>query len=257
MGHCFSRVLLSIGIPFANTETIAIMTNIISNITNAAAITTTTTVPDRETVYFNVGGKLYEVSRSLLEEHPDTMLARFASDTWCGTDGDKGRTKDRALFIERSGDRFEYCLDYMRNAGKVALPPFVSKEALVEDLSYYGFEGVDPSTISREATLPMLKMSFDYIDKLIQDLDNQLDMKQRYLDLAKHCLRQYKKDASLSFDIYKSSHGLHRPAKGLTGNDSNYENNRQIFNEILNPIGLTFHSAHKEYCPYTIKLAHL
>jgi BTB/POZ domain len=30
-------------------------------------------------VHFNVGGTHYEVSRSLLESYPDTMLARMAS----------------------------------------------------------------------------------------------------------------------------------------------------------------------------------
>ena len=29
-----------------------------------------------ETVKFNVGGSIYEVSRSLLERYPDTMLAK-------------------------------------------------------------------------------------------------------------------------------------------------------------------------------------
>ena len=51
------------------------------------------------TVSFNVGGRIYEVSRSLLEQYPDTMLARMASDMWmpvtnATTDGNKKRKKN-------------------------------------------------------------------------------------------------------------------------------------------------------------------
>jgi len=79
----------------------------------------------RKTVHFNVGGNIYKVSRSLLEQHPDTMLARLASDTWrpvgegAGNheerqNGDNGDDDDddtdnddnnnTALFIERDGE---------------------------------------------------------------------------------------------------------------------------------------------------------
>ena len=33
-------------------------------------------------VTFNVGGTHYEVSRSLISQFPDTMLARLSSETW-------------------------------------------------------------------------------------------------------------------------------------------------------------------------------
>ncbi|KAL7532015.1 hypothetical protein ACHAWF_003987 [Thalassiosira exigua] len=35
-----------------------------------------------ETVKFNVGGKPFETSRSLIDQHEGTMLARLVSDTW-------------------------------------------------------------------------------------------------------------------------------------------------------------------------------
>ena len=35
-----------------------------------------------ESAKFNIGGHRYEVSRSILESHPDTMLAKIASDQW-------------------------------------------------------------------------------------------------------------------------------------------------------------------------------
>eukprot|EP00535_Pseudo-nitzschia_heimii_P006100 CAMPEP_0197185166 /NCGR_PEP_ID=MMETSP1423-20130617/11334_1 /TAXON_ID=476441 /ORGANISM="Pseudo-nitzschia heimii, Strain UNC1101" /LENGTH=177 /DNA_ID=CAMNT_0042636151 /DNA_START=109 /DNA_END=642 /DNA_ORIENTATION=- len=117
-----------------------------------------------KTVRFNVGGTIYEVSRSLLDRYPDTMLARLASDTW-KTNGDD---ENAALFIERDGDRFRYCLDYMRDCGIVNLPLTVSRAAVLLDLEYYGFEAPDSSRISVEESLPLFKADFDRIIGLLR-----------------------------------------------------------------------------------------
>jgi hypothetical protein len=92
-----------------------------------------------DTARFNVGGKKYEISRSLLESFPNTMLARMASKTW-QTD------PEAAMFVDRDGERFRCILDYMRD-GKVHLPLTVAKGALLLDLEYFGFENVDPACI--------------------------------------------------------------------------------------------------------------
>ena len=47
-------------------------------------------------VKFNVGGTRYEVAKSLLEGHPDTMLTRMASEEWHDD-------SDTEIFIERDG----------------------------------------------------------------------------------------------------------------------------------------------------------
>lgn len=98
-------------------------------------------------VKINVGGTLYEVSRSLLQQHPDTMLSRMASDTW---QEDPART----LFVERDGARFRYVLDFMRD-GKVSLPGGqgqggITKSSLLDELTYFGFEGVGPGSVQVE-----------------------------------------------------------------------------------------------------------
>jgi hypothetical protein len=98
-----------------------------------------TTDASSSTVKFNVGGRLYEVPRALVEKFPSTMLARMVSDTW-------QKDPEATLFIGRSGERFEYSLDYMR-ADKVWLPHNMPKEAFLDDLDFYGFENVDPSKI--------------------------------------------------------------------------------------------------------------
>jgi len=35
-----------------------------------------------EVIKFNIGGQRYEVSRSLLDKHPDSMLARISAQQW-------------------------------------------------------------------------------------------------------------------------------------------------------------------------------
>jgi len=92
------------------------------------------------TVSFNVGGRIFQVRRSLLNGFPSTILVRSASEEW-------KPESDTPIFLDRDADQFRYVLDYMRNT-KVALPLTESKAALVKDLEYYGFENVDPATIS-------------------------------------------------------------------------------------------------------------
>ena len=89
-----------------------------------------------KTVKFNVGGSHYEVSRSLLDQYPDSMLFKIASDTWIHAgSGDP----EEPIFIERNGTRFEYVLDYMRD-NRVCLPQTVPRSQFVLDMEYYGLE---------------------------------------------------------------------------------------------------------------------
>jgi len=85
------------------------------------------------TVQFNVGGTLYTVSRSLLDsQHPNTMLARSASQQW-------QEDSEAEIFIERDGSIFRFVLNYMRD-GRVVLPISESKESVLAELEYYGIE---------------------------------------------------------------------------------------------------------------------
>ena len=94
----------------------------------------------KQTVKFNVGGQKFEVSRSLLSMHPNTMLARCADEKW-------HEDPDSEIFIDRNGARFGICLDYLRD-GEVVLPLITPKEAVLADLNYYGIENVHPSSIT-------------------------------------------------------------------------------------------------------------
>ncbi len=92
-----------------------------------------------EIVKFNVGGRKYEVSRSLLELHPNTLLAKSAAMVW-------EENSEEEIFFERDGARFAFCLDYLRDE-KCYLPSEVSKEALMDDLHYFGVENVHSNLI--------------------------------------------------------------------------------------------------------------
>jgi BTB/POZ domain len=117
---------------------------------------------DQAVISLNVGGTLYQVSRSLLAQHPETMLARLVSDPWLdrsqqrnhhdqssNSDNNniddiieddkkhKNKKNKKAIFIERNGARFGLVLDYLRD-GSVTLPVTVAKAAFLTDLDYFG-----------------------------------------------------------------------------------------------------------------------
>jgi hypothetical protein len=87
---------------------------------------------EKTAIRFDVGGKLYKVSRSLIEQQTDTMLARLISETW-----EREGSGNEAIFIDRDGDQFACVLNYLRY-GKVHLPVTISKDALMMDMDYYG-----------------------------------------------------------------------------------------------------------------------
>ena len=92
-------------------------------------------------IKFNIGGIRYEVSQSLLQSYPDSMLAKSAAEQW--------HTNPTAeIFIDRNGARFQYVLDYLRD-GRVHLPLLVSKDSLVLDLNFYGWKRWMHPTIAK------------------------------------------------------------------------------------------------------------
>ena len=58
------------------------------------------------------------------------MLNTISSSQW-------QKNPDSEIFIERDGSRFKFCLDYLRDA-KCNLPSTLSRDAVIEDLFYYG-----------------------------------------------------------------------------------------------------------------------
>ena len=140
---------------------------------------------DRKIVKFNVGGTRYEVARSLIEMHPNAMLARMVSEQW-------QEDSCAEIFIERDGSRFKYVLDYLRD-GNVLLPVSFAREKLLEELKYFCIEVSQPSAVS------YCDWDGQYLFKGIGNINNELraidyelaslDRRKTLLTFSMKCLR--------------------------------------------------------------------
>ena len=217
-----------------------------------------------KTIRFNVGGLIYEVSRSLLAQHPDTMLARMISKEWQPEEG-PGKD-DCALFIERDGERFRYCLDYMRNAGSVALPSTISKDEFLKDLTYYGFQDIDASEITTMGSAQAFQLSFDHLQSINTDwvkAIEKLGIKPKCLTLARHCLKYYLSTGELKWIPLDRHHNTHdektidqlmSTANWLKKDDANYKDE---FNSCLEEIGLKVKKVTNYKNKYFFTLEHI
>jgi hypothetical protein len=115
------------------------------------------TMAQQTVIKFNIGGTRYEVSQSLLQSYPDSMLAKSAAEQW-HTD------PDSEIFIDRDGARFQYVLDYLRD-GAVQLPVVVTRASILSDLRFYTV------AIKEEAIVEKLDAShFSKYISLVQDV---------------------------------------------------------------------------------------
>ena len=143
------------------------------------------------TVLFNVGGHPYRVSRSLLNQHSDTMLAKVSSETW--------QHGDSEIYIDRNGSRFQYVLDYLRD-GRVHLPMTECKEAIISELEYYNID-YDEDCI--------MHSSQGQAAEGMQIIQNTI-LKWRCADLAADCIEAAWKDAKWRGDKKYLSFEAHR-----------------------------------------------
>ena len=196
----------------------------------------------RKTIHFNVGGTKYEVSKSLIETYPDTMLATMISDRWQHHDNDNdddtndgtttdnigwqhhdndndddtndGTTTDKVLFIDRNGHRFQYVLDYMRDQ-HVHSTMGVTGASIRKELEYFGFVNVPPDVIDvSNCNLDAAKQVFMANRKSevivkdcktgIEDLMNSSESE----IIANYVYQEYMKKGSLRLDLTQSSNRI-------------------------------------------------
>jgi hypothetical protein len=105
--------------------------------------------------------------------------------------------KSSTIFLDRDGQRFRCCLDIMRD-GRVALPVSVAKEALLQDLKYYGLNDVDPDVISTtDSTLASLKQVANLTVSHNQKMQNYKeavhDLEQNYKKVVHGLEQNYQK----------------------------------------------------------------
>lgn len=119
-------------------------------------------------------------------------------------DDSAGRGCRRTFFIERNGERFQYCLDYMRDGGDIVLPSEIS---LVEFVQDHGFHDIDMSkitSIGEHHTFETCTRYFYSIEKKwkkdLKHLDDNkwnLCMEKLCLAHARYCLDYYKRHQRL------------------------------------------------------------
>jgi hypothetical protein len=182
-------------------------------------------------VLLDVSGTVYKVPKTLLEAHRNTMLARLVSERWRK---DNENNEEEAIFINRNGDRFQYILDYMRDE-EVHLPINVSKDAIVKDLDYFGFEDVNMNKIHggrtiAEAAARIAECKKCYEEE-IKEFDNAvklLEKKKLYSMIAYECFEKYANHGSLS-DIRVNCNA---PFKALLG-DKNIFFDPELSNQVF------------------------
>ena len=152
------------------------------------------------TVKLDVGGKKYKFSKALIEQYPTTMLARLVSETWNANDA------DGEIFVDRDGDTFRYVLSYMRDQ-KVFLPMNeVSKQTVLQELAYYGFEDVsDDAVIDGCARIAAAKSVVDNRQKH-QDRVELLTYTLHYEIVAYECYSHYTQTGLFTVSLSKSSY---------------------------------------------------
>mmetsp|Transcript_24694 Transcript_24694/g.50577 ORF Transcript_24694/g.50577 Transcript_24694/m.50577 type:complete len:198 (+) Transcript_24694:55-648(+) len=119
-----------------------------------------------KTAKFNVGGKEFETSYSLIAKQEGSMLARLVSETWL-------KNLSKPIFIDRSYDIFAFVLEYLRH-GCVVLPDTISREMFHRDMDFYG---INPGDGTVKASSFALQLA---------ELKDRRDA----LSLADHCLRK-------------------------------------------------------------------
>ena len=124
-----------------------------------------------EVIKFNIGGQRYEVSRSLLDKHPESMLARSASEQW-------QEDPEAEIFIERDGLRFRYILDYMRD-DKLTLPLTESREMIIAELEYYGIavgeNSINDTAVNNRKYANLMKTLKGYISRCTRLEEAQME----------------------------------------------------------------------------------
>lgn len=135
---------------------------------------------DTKIVKFNVGGTRYEVARSLIEMHPDTMLARMVSEQW-------QKDPSKEIFIERDGSRFKYVLDYLRD-GKVSLPFSVCRESFLTDLQYFSIAYEKANIAYQKAPVYIATLSIGSELQRLEEKIKESESKTHMLRFAQYCL---------------------------------------------------------------------
>jgi hypothetical protein len=141
------------------------------------------------TATFNVGGQVYQVSRSLLDQYPDTMLFKSASEIW-------KEDPEAEIFIPRNGTRFQYVLDFLRD-GRLSLPSSESEDEIFMELEYYGvnfaclIDTRNNSSKEYPPTCMLLSSTTTSSIQEIRDISRQAQVDHCCAEIAIYCWEHY------------------------------------------------------------------
>lgn len=125
-------------------------------------------------IKLNVGGKPYEISRSLINQFAESMIGKLVSDTWQRAD------RNETIFIDRDGDIFGHVLNYMRY-GSIELPASLPKSMFQRELDFYGLPNT--SAIKQESSIETMKELQQYV--------KEAELHHDMLLIATSCYHQY------------------------------------------------------------------
>ena len=118
-------------------------------------------------IKFDVGGKIYKVSSSLLNRHPNSLLTKQAVRI--------GRRIFSEIQIDCNAERFQYVLDYMKRKEEddtIYIPTTVSKNALIKEIKHCGFDNVKPWRIVVEGRD---SNTLEYFEETEAELETMLE----------------------------------------------------------------------------------
>ena len=158
-----------------------------------------------KTVRLNVGGTKYEISTSLIDMYPDTMLARMISDRWQQHDDDDndGTTTEEGVFIDRNGVRFQYVLDYMRDQ-KVHSAIGASCASIRKELEYFGFDNVPADAIDVSSANLEVAEHVVMVNKEYKQIVDELKLARDGEVVAHWIYKEYMKNGSFKLDMNTS-----------------------------------------------------
>jgi len=167
------------------------------------------------TVCFNVGGQLFQVSRSLLDRYKTTVLAVMVSERWQDD-------PNSSIFIDRDGEHFRHILNYLRY-GSVSLPLSVSKEDFLHDMDFYCIPVTEGSVEeTRFVSMQTMIQAITQGSSSLQSSARALARGGESLAAAKRCLAELATTAETVMNVYqeaqtKNKENLNAQAFALVG----------------------------------------
>lgn len=148
-----------------------------------------------EIIKINVGGKLFETSKTTITKYPETLLARIIN-----TQVPVARV-DGYIWIDRNGDLFSYILDFYRN-NVISYPSNVSQKDFHRELDFW--------LIPHPEDQPQISIDHPLLGLLLKtNFENDQYLCLLFIDLligVKKALKAGFRKATVCYEYIKISH---------------------------------------------------